>query len=209
MASAFHEVSIKQCYSKLTFDKTEGENCFYNLQKSKDPNRLLIAKRESINRDAGQQSFLFYLLTELGYRIQLYKLYKGGTTTHQLFKVKTIFDQNQEKVFSSSQIIISDDETLKRKRKWIDIRTNNEILAILEREHVVFDRKKARKGLLNNDCSMDRIISVISNNSLYNSKKIQEIGLSYNTKIKEQMKNTNKKHFLLSDNECSCCETSC
>ncbi|KAL7714144.1 Uncharacterized protein QTN25_008216 [Entamoeba marina] len=159
-----------------------------------NPSPLLIAKRESNNRDAAQQSFLIWLLNKKGYQIVLYKLYKGGSTMYQLFKVKRIYKGNN-KIFDVKDLESNCTVELKQRRRLNDINTNNALITILEGDDVIFDKKKARSTPTSNNTKMVRIISVITGNEMFNSKMIQEKGFNVNKELKIEMKETNKKHF--------------
>ncbi|KAL7720620.1 Uncharacterized protein QTN25_001853 [Entamoeba marina] len=160
----------------------------------KNPSPLLIAKRESINRDAAQQSFLIWLLNKKGYQIELYKLYKGGSTMYQLFKVKRIYNGNN-KIFDIKDLDSNCKVELKQRRRLNDINTNNALITILERDGVIFDKKKSRSTPTSHNITMKRIISVITDNEMFTSKMIQEKGFAVNNELKLEMKETNQKHF--------------
>ncbi|KAL7714702.1 Uncharacterized protein QTN25_007790 [Entamoeba marina] len=206
MMSAFTPVTIKDLHNYSTISDTKEEISFSLRHSLQPPSELLIAKRESKNRDAAQQSFLFKLLARHNYEIRLTKLYKDGKTMNQLFKVEQVIKQGEIK-FDSNWLSIHSEHSLKKRRRYQDALTNNWLMNILEKEcGVKFEIKKGRKVTNPENISMKRISSIINGSSMFNSTMIYQEGIEYNNYIKAEMKKTKEKCFVCQNfpmtNEC-------
>ncbi|KAL7721668.1 Uncharacterized protein QTN25_001325 [Entamoeba marina] len=146
---------------------------------------MVNAKRESKNRDAAQQAFLIGALSQMGYNIEINRLYKKGTTTFQLFTINTI-SSNHTLEFDVNKLHIPF-EGLKERRQYLDAVTNNKIIELLEIGGATFEERRTRKVKKENSVSMKRIMKMTIQGQSYDMTQILAIGKRINDLIKQSM----------------------
>ena len=210
----------QSCFIPVDNYKLERkDNCLIykpNSFKSKDNNLLKIAKQKSLKRDALQQSFLIYLLSQLGYNIIISKLYKKSKR-NPLFRLKAIYDNRSllNKMDENiNNIVFSDNifndnqfNDLKSKRRNIDSVTNSILLNLLTLNNSTYVCKKSKQTQLinlNKPYEMKRIIQFQLNDIIFNKSDILKLGEKINSfiyrKVIKHDFNFNRNTFYIFDN---------
>ncbi|ELP86734.1 hypothetical protein EIN_307300 [Entamoeba invadens IP1] len=151
---------------------------------SNSTNKLLQAKRASVERDAAQQGFLILVLACNGFEVKVNKLYKKGRTTHQLYVIESI--TREGKVYFNLDTLHFPSENLKQKRRRQDTATNNAMIDIIEKFcGAQFVMKIGKK--LSLSIPMKRIHTVSIDGINFNSEKIMERGIYQNESIRDNL----------------------
>ena len=155
-------------------------------------NKAYKAKIMSKNRDCYQQSFLMYLLTKLGYSIQLRRLYKKSTVGRQLLSVKTI--TKGDKIFYTESSLTFDNTDLKAKRRNIDGTVNNTMLNLIKNDSNV-EMKEKKAKTTTKTVGMLRFKKIKVDGHLYTEDDINLLGSKINKYLVE---NLTKNDFMYS-----------